>query len=133
MALNQAPIQEVTADEVGRFPQVWIRWFSLLIDAVVANNSANITVPAITSSITLTLENSTVLCDATGGSFTVTLPDVLEFSDVFFTIKRIDASANMVTIDGDGANVETLATLVLSGAGRPSVTLQSDGTEWWII
>jgi hypothetical protein len=27
MALEQPPIQEFTADDTGRFPQVWLRWF----------------------------------------------------------------------------------------------------------
>jgi hypothetical protein len=129
--LSPAPIQQHTTDENGKFPLVWIRWFTQLTDAV--NRLSTISVPAIAGDITLTLENSTVLCDATSGAFTVTLPDVLEFTGVVFTIKKINTSANDVTVDGDGANVESLSTWVLTGADYPSITIQSDGTEWWIL
>jgi hypothetical protein len=27
----QPPIQEMTTNEMGRFPQVWIRWFQSLV------------------------------------------------------------------------------------------------------
>jgi len=34
MAVNQPPIQELTTDHNGRFPLVWIRWFTLLKEEI---------------------------------------------------------------------------------------------------
>lgn len=131
MAINPPPIQEITADQSGRFPQVWLRWFDDVCRAITGDNFSNIT--TITGDITLNSGNSTILCDASSGAITVTLPDVSEFSGFKFYIKKIDVSANDVTIDGDGANMENASTRLLSGSGRPSLEAQSDGTEWWII
>jgi len=131
MALNAPPIQEVTTDQLGRFPQVWIRWFTEVCDAITRNNFSNVS--TVTADLTLGIDNSTILCDASGGVITITLPDVVEFSGFKFYIKKIDVSANDVTIDGNGANVENASTRLLSGSGRPSLETQSDGTEWWII
>lgn len=133
MALDPPPIQEVTADSKGRFPQVWIRWFTHVCAAITNNNFSNITIPAITANITLGNTDSTVLCDASGGIFTVTLPDVLEFSGFRYNIKKVDTSANDVTIDGDGANIDGAGTKLLSGSGYPSFYVQSDGTQWWVL
>lgn len=131
MALNPPPIQEPTTDVNGRFPQTWIRWFDLVCNSIVRNNFANIR--EINSNTTLGIDDSTILCDASGGIFTVTLPDVLEFAGFKYNIKKIDTSANDVTIDGDGANIDLVSTRLLSGSGLPAITVHSDSTEWWIL
>lgn len=131
MVLRNPPIQEVTSIETGLFPQVWIRWLTDIRDAVQRDNSSNIT--NVSGDITLDIDNTSVFCDATSGAITVTMPNVSDFLGFKFYIKKTDTSANDVTIDGDGANIEAASTRLLSGSGRPSVELQSDGTEWWII
>jgi len=131
MALNPPPIQEATADQSGRFPQVWIRWFTEVCNAITRNNFANVT--TITGDVTLGIDDSTVLCDASGGVITVTLPDVSEFSGFRYNIKKIDTSANDVTIDGDGANIDAASTRLLSGSGYPAITIHSDSADWWIL
>ena len=55
-----------------------------------------------------------------------------EFIGFKYIIKKIDTSANDVTIDGDGANIDAVSTRLLSGSGFPSLTVQSDGTDWRI-
>jgi hypothetical protein len=131
MAVEPPPIQEKTADQSGLFPQTWIKWFLLVCDAITINNFAVIEI--ITGDITLGKADSTILCDASGGVLTVTLPDVSEFNGFKFNIKKIDVSANDVTIDGDGADIDASATRLLSGSGYPSITIHSDGSDWWIL
>ena len=134
--IKPPPLQEKTSDNTqysGRFPLVWIKWFDSIRDAINTNNVGGISSPAIIDNITLGLSDSTVLCDASGGIFTVKLPDVSTFSGFKYNIKKIDTSANDVTVDGDGANIDGVATKLLSGSGYPSITVHSDGTGWWVL
>jgi len=75
-----------------------------------------------------------ILCDASGGAFTVTLPEATGGADGrVFHIKKVDASANAVTVDGHAAEtIDGAATQALS-AQYDSIMLVSDGTEWWIL
>ena len=130
MALSDAPIQEKTASELGVFPLVWIAWLDDLVTGL--NREFAVSSPAETGDITLGLTNGTVLCDASGGAFTVTLPDVVEFTGVSWVIKKINTNSNDVTIDGDGVNIDLNPTILLTGANLMSRTIQSDGTQWWI-
>lgn len=136
MAVKPPPRQELTSSNLqyaGVFPLTWIKWFDSIRNSVNAGNLGSISIPAITSSITLGVSDSTVLCDATGGAFTVTLPSVSTFVGFKYNIKKIDTSGNDVTVDGDGVNIDGTATKLLSGPGFPSMTVHSDGTQWWII
>lgn len=74
-----------------------------------------------------------LLCDASGGAFTVTLPAAATVSGSSISVKKSDASANAVTIDGAGAEtIDGAATLALS-TQYEAVTLWSDGTSWWVF
>jgi len=88
-----------------------------------------------TGDYTALVTDHTIIVDASGGAVTITLPTAaasFETSNgLILNIKSKD-SANVVTIDGagsetiDGSTTMTLAT-------HESITIQSDGTEWWII
>lgn len=52
----------------------------------------------VTAAHTAGLAEQTLLCDATGGAFTVTLPGVGSAAGHIYNIKKIDSSANVVTI-----------------------------------
>lgn len=58
-------------------------------------------VSRVTSSTTLVAGNSVVLVDASAGAVTITLPSPI--NGKIFTIKKVDSSANAVTIDPTGA------------------------------
>jgi hypothetical protein len=83
-----------------------------------------------TANYTLTDSDSTVLCDATSGSFAITLISATGRSGRIYTIKRksSDVSGNTLTITGtiDGTANPTLA------AGK-YMTIQTDGTLWYAI
>lgn len=86
----------------------------------------------ITASETLEIGHSHVLVNAVGGAVTVTLPPVrLAYREV--TVKKIDASANVVTVDGDGAETIDDAATASLAAQYNYIRLVSDGTEWWKV
>lgn len=82
---------------------------------------------------TLDSGDGVVLADASSSSMTITLPPALDFEGREFTIKKIDSSSNNVTLDGSGTErVEGSSTYDITGQ-YDSVTVISDGNEWWII
>jgi len=88
---------------------------------------------SITSAYTATAGDYTMLCDASTGAFTVTLPLAKPNTNKVYVIKKTDSSANAITIDGNGSEtVENSLTASLSSQ-YDTKTIQSDGTEWWIL
>lgn len=86
-----------------------------------------------TAAYTLTLSDSICVVDATGGAVTITLPTAASAINRCFYIKKIDASGNAVTVDGDGSETIDGATTASLASQYDSVQVVSDGTEWWII
>jgi len=85
-----------------------------------------------TSNYNLTDADSTILVDANSNSVQLTLPDATDCTGRSYTIKRIDSSVNNAlatcsssqTIDGQ---------VSLSLTAWQFVTVQSNGTEWFVI
>ena len=76
------------------------------------------------------LNDQTVLVNATAGATTILLPDSPE-SGWTATVKKIDVSANAVTIDGNGDNIDGASTKLLA-AQWDSLSVISNGTNWFI-
>jgi hypothetical protein len=94
----------------------------------VANSIATKTV-----GYTATASDYTLLGDATAAAFTITLPAVAACPGRIYNIKKIDSSVNAVTIDGNvSETIDGALTKVLS-AQWESVTIQNNGTSWFII
>ena len=73
-----------------------------------------------------------VLADAPSGAITITLPPALDrYKEI--CIKKIDASGNAVTIDGNGAETIDDSTTLVLATQYDAVRLSSDGSEWWIL
>lgn len=70
-----------------------------------------------------------VFVDATDGPVSITIPAAAQMQFARVTIKKIDASANAVTLAGtiDGVVNPTLATQY------KSKTIQSDGIHWYTL
>lgn len=90
-----------------------------------------LTVVSKTANYNISNADDVILADANSGAFTLTLPSPT--SGKFFTVKKIDSSANLV-------NISPFASETIDGlAGRSligqydSVQLTSDGTNWFII
>lgn len=84
-----------------------------------------------TGDTTLTLDDDMVLVDTSGGAVTITLPPAADAVNKVYTIKNADTGANAVTVDGDGSETIDGSTTAVLGA-LDSITIVSDGTEWWI-
>ena len=86
-----------------------------------------------TGTYTAANTDTVILCDPTGGAFTVTLPAAADNTGKLFYFKNISSGGNAVTIDGNGAEtIDDAATLILSSP-YDARTLVCDGTEWWIL
>lgn len=90
-------------------------------------------ITGVSANTTLSAVYYTVLVDAVGGARTITLPAAASHTHRIYNIKKIDGSANAVTIDGNGAEtIDGAATLAIA-AQWDSYTLQSNGTGWFIV
>lgn len=87
----------------------------------------------ITSNHTVELTDDTILADATSGAIVVTLPSAASRVDLRVTVKKIDSTANTVTIAVPGGQtIDGASTAVLS-AQNNSVTVVTDGATKFYI
>jgi len=98
-----------------------------------ALSSVPITVATKAGAYTLTSSDSVILADAVGGGFTLTLPTAVGLSGHVFHVKKIDVSANVVVIDGNGAETIDGAATVSISIQFQSYTMVSNGAAWQLI
>ena len=72
-----------------------------------------------------------VLANASGGAFSITLP-LNPSTGSFVIIKKVDASINAVTVNGNGDTIDGAATVDIVNQYE-SLTCISDGTSWYLI
>lgn len=108
-------------------------------DTNAGNSGAEFSAPIVakTTAYIATTSDHTILCDASAGAFTVTLPSAISAysagSGLVLYIKKIDSSANVITVDADAAElIDGTATQTLSFQNE-AIAVQSDGSAWWII
>ena len=66
------------------------------------------------------------------GAVTITLPPAADrFKEV--CIKKIDATANAVMVEGSGSETIDDATTLVMSSQYDAVRIASDGSEWWIL
>ncbi|HEY1201246.1 MAG TPA: hypothetical protein VGE79_09710 [Niastella sp.] len=84
------------------------------------------------ASITLDTTQRTLLVNTTGTA-TVTLPAAINNSGREYTIKKISAAGNNVTINvSGGGNIDGSTSFILQ-TQYAAITVQSDGSQWRII
>jgi len=74
--------------------------------------------------------DAVILCDASAGAFTVSLPTASGIKGKAYFIKKVDASANAVTVDPYGTETIDGAATVSLAAQYDSVFIVSDGANW---
>lgn len=85
-----------------------------------------------TSAYTVTALDHTILCNASGGAFTVTLPTAVGIAGRIYTFKHVGTSAQPATIDGYGS--ETIDGSTTKSVGSYAYwSIQSDGSNWHVI
>lgn len=103
-AIPVQPISEHTS---------WRSWFNQLFLII---SRGWVPVRSLTASATVQVTDHIILVDATAGDVTLTLPGADKMQNKVVRFVKIDASANAMTIDGDGQNI--------SGAATQSTTTQ---------
>jgi len=88
---------------------------------------------SISGATTLDDTHHTVIGDATSAAFTVTLPAATSNSGRVYVIKKIDSSANVVTVDGNASETIDGATTHALSSQYDFVRIQCDGSNWHII
>jgi hypothetical protein len=75
--------------------------------------------------------NRTILVDATAGSVAVTLLPASKFRRKILSVKKIDSSANTVTVTPNGTEEIDGASSKVLTSQYDKVTIHSDGANWW--
>lgn len=87
----------------------------------------------ITTNITLSSSDDVVLVDATVGPVTVTLAPAADRQGLKVSVKKVDSSANAVTVAANGSEtIDGAATKDLASQ-YDNLTAASDGTTWWLL
>lgn len=86
-----------------------------------------------TGSTTLNDTHSSILCNASGGAQTYTLPAGAAAFGRVYTIKKTDSSSNACIIDADSNQTIDGHLIVRISGQNESLTIQSDGTNWRVI
>ncbi len=73
-----------------------------------------------------------ILANATSGNVTITIPDATLVSSSQYIVKRIDGSANTLTVDTGGGTIDGSSSITIPRQ-YVSVHLVSDGTNWFVI
>ena len=82
---------------------------------------------AISLATTLSETHHVVLCDVSGGAFTVTLPAASGVLGRIYHIKKTDSSGNAVTVDGNASETIDGSTTVTLTAQFESIMIICDG------
>ena len=88
---------------------------------------------SVTTTGTVVSGDYLLLCDATGGAITMTLPAAALVPGRIYAFKRINAGANTVTVDGYGAEtIDGVATHVMTPQWN-SLLILTNGVAWFIL
>ena len=112
--------------------------FNLILTAIqnVINRGADsflFSVTSVSANYTINANDSIVLVDATGGAITITLPIALESEQKRLTVKKIDASANSVTVASQGASLIDGAATKALAAQYVSFDFTAFNGNWYIV
>lgn len=87
----------------------------------------------ITATGSPTADDYLILVDASAGAVTVNLPAAASSAGRIFQCKKKDASANAMTLDGNGSETIDGAGTLATTTQYTSFTVICDGTEWWVL
>jgi hypothetical protein len=90
-------------------------------------------VRTITATGSAAADDYTLLVDASAGAVTVNLPVAASNAGRILVVKKIDAVANAVTLDGNGAETIDGAATVATSTQWASFSVQCNGTGWFIL
>lgn len=77
---------------------------------------------------------STVFVDTQAGALTITLPAAASCIGRDFTFVRAGTGTNAITVDGNASEtIDGSATHAAMDAARDTITIRSDGSNWFIV
>ena len=82
---------------------------------------------------TATANDETILANVSAGAFAITLPTAVGATGKTYCIKKIDSSANAVTVNTTSSQTIDGATSRLLTNQYDAIQVQSDGANWFII
>ena len=104
------------------------RRISILFDRLMEVN-----IVTATATITASCVQNVLLCNATTGAITVNLPDARMHKNHMIIVKKTDASANAVTLDGFSTQtIDGGLTLALAAQYNFRIII-SDGSNWHVV
>ena len=95
--------------------------------------SMSLPITSKTANYTATATDHTIICDATSGVFTITLPAASGIAGRIYVLKKTDSSSNIVTIDANASETIDGALTQLLNVQYKSLAIQSDGSNWHIL
>ena len=103
--------------------------------AVSIKSNGTLQIPFIskTSNYILTNSDCFIAADASLSGFTLTLPTAIGIQGSSFTIKKIDSSSNIITINTTTSQTIDGDTSITIDIQYTSVTFISNGSNWYII
>jgi hypothetical protein len=104
--------------------------FTDLADAVNIARMETVTIATVSYTAS---EPRIILSDATAASISILLPPVASSVDIIYIIKKIDSTANTVTIDADSSETIDGATTKILLTQWETIRIVSDGAAWHII
>lgn len=99
----------------------------------IAASSPTFAVATKTTTYTIVSTDDFIRADATSGAFTINLPTAVGITGRVFTVKKIDATANNVTVDGNGSETIDGSTTKVISTQYTSFQFISNGTNWDVI
>ena len=125
-------------DDYGMWARFFARpvgnaWNDFLddIDALIVGPVTSPIITQTTATLTLDTTHSTVLCDGTSNTVTITLPTAVGVEGRVYNIKAINID-NAVTYDADGTEEVDGSATAVTLALMESNKVQSDGANWWV-
>jgi ribosomal protein S4E len=98
-----------------------------------SNVSINTAIVTKSANYTAVAADETILGNASAGAITITLPTSVGASGKVYTIKKVDSSANAVTVGTTTSQTIDGVTTYSLANQYGGVTVQSDGANWLII
>lgn len=116
--------------DLGVSGQAWrnLRVYNTFTD------SLSTSIHTVTSGYNTTINDYTILADATGGAFSINLLAAASVPGIIYNIKKIDnTTINAVTVQANGGElIDGQNTQILTDQ-YTNIEIQSDGTSWWIL
>jgi hypothetical protein len=98
-----------------------------------SNVSINTSIVTKSANYTAAAADDTILANASTGVVTITLPTAVGVAGKVYTVKKIDSSANAVTVATTSSQTIDGVTTYSLANQYGGVNVQSDGSNWYII